>query len=697
MSADFLVEVGTEELPPKALLSLSRAFRDELVSQFSSYSLHFKEAEIFATPRRLAVLLKELDEQAPNKNIVIWGPPAKIAFDAKGRPTAAAQAFAAKNHIPIEALSGKVESDGTQDKLCHRANKPGQKTSELAGSIIEAALSALPIPKKMRWGANPYEFVRPVHWVLVLFGENVITTKIMGLTSSNTTQGHRFHSSGSVVVSSPENYKEVLRSAFVIADFSERKELIRSGVTCTASQAGGIAVIDEPLLDEVVALTEWPVPLLGRFEEHFLVVPSEALISSMAEHQKYFHVKNKTGELLPLFITVSNINSANPLEIINGNERVIRPRLADAAFFYDADKKTTLAEKRNFLKPVIFQEKLGSVYDKTERLAGLAQFLAPIVGAKAALSVRAAELSKSDLVSEMVGEFEDLQGVMGRYYAINDGEHPEVAEALLEQYLPRFAGDTLPLTATGAVLALADRLDTLVGIFGVGQSPSGSKDPFALRRASLGLLKIIIERKIDIDLYEALSVAASQHVCLTGKLAANDDVIKQALTYVTDRFRSWYEDEKIPTEVFLSVAARKLRNPLDIHLRVSAVHFFSTLPEAVSLAAANKRVSNILAKQGGAALSKEVKAHLLVEPSEVALAKLLVTLEEKIRPLLNKRSYAEALKLLSQLKQPVDNFFDNVMVMVDDQEIRNNRLVLLRQLRNLFLEVADISLLVPSK
>ena len=697
MSADFLVEVGTEELPPKALLSLSRAFRDEMVSQFSARSLHFKEAEIFATPRRLAVLLTGLDEQTPNKDLVIWGPPAKIAFDAKGRPTAAAQAFAAKNHIPIRALSGKVESDGTQDKLCHRANKPGQKTSELAGSIIEAALSALPIPKKMRWGTNPYEFVRPIHWVLVLFGENIITTEIMGLISSNTTQGHRFHSSGNVIISSPASYKEVLRSAFVVADFAERKELIRYGVARAALQAGGIAVIDEPLLEEVAALTEWPVSLLGRFEEHFLVVPPEALISSMTEHQKYFHVKNKAGELLPLFVTVSNINSAKPLEIIKGNERVIRPRLADAAFFYDADKKTTLAEKRDLLKPVIFQEKLGSVYYKTERLAGLAQFLAPIVGAKESLSIRAAELSKSDLVSEMVGEFESLQGVMGRYYAINDGEHPEVAEALLEQYMPRFAGDMLPLTATGAVLALADRLDTLIGIFGIGQPPSGSKDPFALRRASLGLLKIIIERKIDIDLYAALSVAASQHNCLTAGLAVNDDIIKQVLTYIVDRFRSWYEDEKIPTEVFLSVAARKLRSPLEIHLRVHAVHFFNTLPEAVSLAAANKRVSNILAKQGAATLSKEVKALLLVEPSETALAELLIKLEKQVRPLLNKKSYTEALKLLSQLKGPVDNFFDNVMVMVDDQDTRNNRLALLRQLRNLFLEVADISLLAPSK
>jgi glycyl-tRNA synthetase beta chain len=696
MSADFLVEIGTEELPPKALFSLSQAFREELVSQFSSYSLYFKEAEVFATPRRLAVLLKDLDEQAPNKDLVVWGPPAKIAFDANGRPTAAAQAFAVKNHLPIGALSGKIENDGTQDKLCHRTNKPGQKTSELAGSIIEAALAALPVPKKMRWGANPYEFVRPIHWVLVLFGENILPVQIMGLTSSNTSQGHRFHSRGDVVIASPASYKEALRGAFVIADFSERKELIRSGVSHAAIKAGGIAVIDEPLLDEVAALTEWPVPLLGRFEERFLVVPPEVLVSSMTEHQKYFHVKNKTGELLPFFVTVSNINSEKPLEIISGNERVIRPRLADAAFFYDTDKKTTLAEKRALLKPVIFQEKLGSVYDKTERLAGLAQFLAPIVGADVSLSVRAAELSKSDLVSEMVGEFEGLQGVMGRYYAINDGEHPEVAEALLEQYMPRFAGDALPLTATGAVLALADRLDTLVGIFGVGQPPSGSKDPFALRRASLGLLKIIIGRKIDIDLYEALSIAASQYGRLAGSLAAKEDTIKQVLTYVIERFKSWYEDEKISTEVFLSVAARNLKSPLEIHLRVNAVHCFSVQPEAAALAAANKRVSNILVKQGAAALSKKVKASLLVEPSEVALAELLIRLDKQLRPLLNKKSYTEALKLLSQLKGPVDNFFDNVMVMADNQDIRNNRLVLLRQLRNLFLEVADISLLAPS-
>jgi glycyl-tRNA synthetase beta chain len=696
MSTDFLVEIGTEELPPKALLMLSHAFRDEVLSQLNTEQLEFGEVQTFAAPRRLAIFIKALDEQTPTKEIVAWGPPVKVALDADGKPTRAAEAFAKKNGFPIEELGSKIENDGKQDKLCHRATELGRDTTNLLGNIIEAALAALPIPKRMRWGANREEFVRPVHWIVMLLGSSIVKTQVMGLTASNTSRGHRFHSTGEILIHSPSSYQDDLRSAYVIADFAERRELIHKGVTAAAEKSGGIAVISDALLNEVTALNEWPVPLLGHFEQRFLTVPAEALVSSMAEHQKYFHVVDNNGQLLPMFITVANIESTDPTQVINGNERVIRPRLADASFFYETDKKTTLAARRESLKKIVFQANLGSVFDKTERVARLAEVLAMTTGAEPSLSRRAAELSKSDLVSEMVGEFDDLQGTMGRYYASSDGEHTEVAEAMFEQYLPRFAGDSIPVTATGATLALADRLDTLVGIFGIGQPPTGSKDPFALRRASLGVLRIIVERGIDLDLYEALAAATSQHTSLDST-SSTESISKQVLTYMIDRFRAWYEDEKIPTEVFQAVAARHLSNPLDIHQRVLAVHAFNQLPEAAALAAANKRVSNLLAKQEKNTIPPRVENELLADPAEKTLALSLAELANEIKPLHQDRDYTDVLKRLAKLRQPVDQFFDEVMVMVDDETLRNNRLALLQQLRNLFLQVADISLLAPVK
>lgn len=697
MSTDFLVEIGTEELPPKALLTLSNAFRDEILSRLTSAQLEFGDVQTFAAPRRLAVMIKALDEQTPTKEVVAWGPPIKVALDADGNPTRAAEAFAKKNSISLDELANKVENDGKQDKLCHRATEPGRATVDLVGPIVEAALAGLPIPKRMRWGANREEFVRPVHWIVMLLGSHVVNTQVMGLTAGNISRGHRFHSNGDIVIQSPASYQDDLRSAYVITDFSERRELIRQGVIAAAKKSGGIAVISDAVLNEVTALNEWPVPLLGSFEERFLAVPPEALVSSMAEHQKYFHVVDNADQLLPMFITVANIESKDPAQVINGNERVIRPRLADAAFFYETDQKITLEARRESLKNIVFQAKLGSVFDKTERVAKLAAILAPMTGAESSLAKRAAELSKSDLVSEMVGEFDDLQGTMGRYYAINDGEHVEVAEALFEQYLPRFAGDSIPSTATGATLALADRLDTLVGIFAIGQPPTGSKDPFALRRASLGVLRIIVERGIDLDLQEVLSDALSQHTGLDLKSDAIGNTTKQVLTYLIERFKAWYEDENIPTEVFQAVAARQLSNPLDIHQRVQAVHAFNQLSEAAALAAANKRVSNILSKQADSTIPAEVDNTLLVDDAEKALALSLAELAGEVKPLQQDRDYTDVLKHLAKLRQPVDQFFDDVMVMVDDNALRNNRLALLQQLRNLFLEVADISLLAPGK
>ena len=693
MSKDFLVEIGTEELPPKALRQLSESFAQGVVKRLEEHNLRFGKVTTYAAPRRLAVLIADLAEQTPDQNVVNWGPPAKVAFDADGKPTKAAEAFAKKNQLELTALSGLVENDGQQDKLCVRQTIAGRNTESLLGEVINHSLAALPIPKPMRWGKSRQEFVRPVQWAVVLFGDHTVETDILGLTSSNLSRGHRFHSQGDIPLKSPASYRDSLYDAFVIVDFAERRDLIQKGVLDTAKRAGGSAVIDNDLLDEVTALNEWPVPLMGRFEQHFLQVPAEALVSSMAQHQKYFHVIDANGQLMPLFITVANIASKDPQQVISGNERVIRPRLADAEFFYNADLKTSLQARRDSLKQIVFQSKLGSVYDKTARVSELAKILAPFVGADAALAGRAGELCKSDLVSEMVGEFDDLQGVMGRYYALNDGEDPTVAEALLEQYLPRFAGDAIPTTMTGATLALADRLDTLVGIFSIGQQPSGSRDPFALRRASLGILRIIIERNIDMDLNVALASAAQQ----LALKKPTTELCSQVLTYVIDRLKAWYRDENIAPEVFASVAALALSNPLDIDARVRAVDQFSRAPEAVALASANKRVLNILAKQDEQGIAASVDETRFEEPSEKQLAAEIERLSTLVEPLLGKRDYAGVLNNLATLREPVDAFFDDVLVMAENLETRANRLALLRNLRQLFLNVADISHLVVTK
>ena len=693
MSRDFLVEIGTEELPPKVLRSLSETFAEALASRLKEQQLAFSEVVHYGAPRRLAVWVKELAEQTPDQDIVSWGPPVKVAFDADGNATKAAEAFASKNRLDVAALSGLVESDGQQDKLCVRQIVAGRSTAELLGDLIKQSLAALPIPKPMRWGKSRQEFVRPVQWAVVLFGDETIKTDILGVSSGNLSRGHRFHSSGEVVIESPATYRDALYNAFVIVDFAERRELIRAGVMDAAKKANGTAVIAADLLDEVTALNEWPVPLTGRFEEHFLQVPAEALISSMAQHQKYFHVVDGNNQLMPLFITVANIASSDPQQVISGNERVIRPRLADAEFFYNTDLKITLQSRRETLKKIVFQSELGSVYDKTVRVSAVAKALAPFVGADAGLAARAGELCKSDLVSEMVGEFDDLQGVMGRYYALNDSEDSAIADALLEQYLPRFSGDSIPATEVGATLALADRLDTLVAIFSIGQQPSGSRDPFALRRASLGILRIIIERGIDLDLRTVIAVAAQQ---LEIK-AAPEALCEQVLTYIIDRFNSWYRDENITPEVFASVAALGLSNPLDIDARVKAVDRFSRAPEAVSLAAANKRVLNILSKQEQLAGTAAVDPSLFEDAAEKQLAADIEHLNAEVNPLLEQRDYAGVLKALATLRQPVDAFFDDVLVMAENPAVQSNRLALLQSLRQLFLNVADISHLVVGK
>ena len=694
MRSDLLFELGTEELPPKALTSLSNALTDELTSCFKSANLSFDNIKTFATPRRLALLVSALDVSAPDKDIVAWGPPIKVAFGKNDIPTKAGEAFAKKHNIVVSELSNNIENDGHQEKLCHRTTRKGELTRNLLGGMLNESLRKLPISKRMRWGASKEEFVRPVQWIVLLFNNQVCSENIFGLQTSNISQGHRFHGSGDIIIKSPLSYETQLRDNFVIADINKRRDIIETGVNQLASDMNGIAALDPELLDEVAALNEWPVPLLGRFDKAFLSIPSEALISSMKEHQKYFHVVNRAGQLMPAFITVANISSKDPAQVIKGNERVIHPRLADAAFFYKNDAKISLEDRRNYLKNVVFQDKLGSVYDKTIRVAALSKKIAKIIGGDEKLAERAALISKSDLVTDMVGEFADLQGTMGRYYAIEDGEHPDVAEAQFEQYLPRFSGDKVPSTSVGVTLAIADKLDTIVGIFSIGQQPSGSRDPFALRRASLGVLRIIVNKAIDIDLHEAVEMAGIQLKLDNETL---ESIRKQVLAYVLERFKSWYKEEGLSPEIFLSVAALDLSNPLEIDSRVKAVAHFASLPEAQDLAAANKRVSNILAKQLEEQEVAPLNTSLFTDKAEIELFNAVDTLKKTTTTLVKDRNYTKALQNLATLRDPVDRFFKEVMVMTEDESLRVNRLSLLTNLRNLFIDVADISLLAAPK
>ncbi|WP_444915107.1 glycine--tRNA ligase subunit beta [Microbulbifer sp. TRSA007] len=693
MAQDFLVELGTEELPPKALHKLMSAFADGISQGLKSAELSFGEVKTYAAPRRLAVAVFGLADRQQDKQIEKLGPAVKAAFDKEGKPSKAAEGFARSNGVTVAELGRKETDKG--ERLAFISEQKGAATESLLAGIVEKALAQLPIPKRMRWGARREEFVRPVHWLVMLFGNKVVDGEVLGLKAGNTSRGHRFHCNRELEIHSAHDYPQVLREpGYVMADFAERREVIRAQVIAEANNVNGEAVIDDDLLDEVTALVEWPVALTGRFEERFLEVPAEALISSMKEHQKYFHVVDEDGQLLPFFITVSNIESRDAAQVIHGNERVIRPRLADAAFFFETDKKTSLESRREKLRQIVFQQHLGSVYDKTERVSALARTIAEKTGANGDWAERAGRLCKSDLVTEMVFEFADMQGIAGYYYAENDGEPLDVAKAMYEQYMPKFAGDELPASDTGTVIALADRLDTLVGIFGIGQPPSGSRDPFALRRASLGIIRILVEKRLDLDLRELLELARDNYPRTA--LGEYDKVVEQTLQYVLERFRARYEDQGIATEVFMSVAARKLSRPLDIDNRVHAVNAFSQLPESGALAAANKRVSNILAKLDSAVPSSVDEA-LLQEEAEKALFAAVQVARTEVEPLYSDALFAEGLAGLAGLRETVDSFFDHVMVMSDDEQLRNNRLALLAQLRALFLEVADISLLVPAK
>ena len=687
----FLVEIGTEELPPRALKALGDAFTNGVTAGLAEHHLHHGDVEAFASPRRLAVSIAGLQLQADDQAVELLGPPADRARDAQGKWTPAAEGFARKQGVSADELETVDTAKGP--RLAYRSTVEGARAAQCLPQIITDSIRALPIPKRMRWGAGRTEFVRPVHWVTLLLGSDIVECEVLGKASGSTTRGHRFHSKGELQLAHASEYEQVLADAMVVASYAKRRDTVKTQVEAQAAKLGAQAVISEDLLDEVTALVEWPVALAGSFEERFLQVPAEALVSSMKEHQKYFHLVNAQGELLPHFITVANIESSDPQQVVDGNERVIRPRLSDADFFFTSDKKVRLENRVEKLKSIVFQQQLGTLHDKTLRLVALAGELAVRTGADESWSRRAALLCKTDLLTLMVGEFANMQGIAGRYYAINDQEPDAVADALQQHYWPRFSGDTLPLSPVATAVALADRLDTLVGIFGIGQAPSGSRDPFALRRASLGVLRIIVEGELELDLRECLTLAAAQYN--EGVLQA--DTVDQVMDYMLERFRAWYEDEAIATEGFKAVSAKKLTVPLDIHRRVHAVHAFTSLPQAPALAAANKRVSNILDKQAAGFVAGKVCKDLLTDPAEKALAAQLESKRGSVAALLEHSQYTEALASLADLQTAVDAFFDDVMVMVEEDELRQNRLNLLKTLRDLFLQVADISQLAASK
>lgn len=681
---DLLIEIGTEELPPKALLTLSNAFTASITNGLAKAGLSHADVRAFATPRRLAVQVAQLAAVQPTQTLERRGPALSACFDAAGHPTPAALGFARSCGVDFDQLERQEAGKGAC--VIHRHSQPGKPTVELLPGVIEDALAQLPIPKRMRWADLSVAFVRPVHWVVLLFGDEVVATQVMGIDAGRLSYGHRFHHPDAIAIATPTEYARCLEEGRVIADFATRRALIRTQVEAAATRVGGQAVMDAALLDEVTALVEWPVALLGRFEARFLAVPQEALISTMKGNQKYFHVVDGDGRLLPCFITVSNIESRDPAQVIAGNERVIRPRFTDAAFFWDQDRKQSLASRRETLKTVVYQQKLGTQYEKSLRVAALAAFIAEQIGTDAARVRRAAELAKCDLLSQMVGEFPELQGVMGRYLALHDGEDAEVAQAIDEQYLPRFAGDAVPVTPVGQALALADKLDTLAGIFAIGMKPSGDKDPYGLRRAALGALRIMIERRLTLDLDDLLRRAMA-----TQPEDKDADALVGALfDYMMERLRAYYADSGIRADEFDAVLATRPRSPYDFEQRVRAVTAFCKLPEADSLTAANKRIRNIL-KQTDAIPAEHIATERLLETAERQLHACLTDMAAIVGPLLDRGEYRAALERLAGLRQPVDAFFDDVMVLVEDAGLRANRLALLSAVGRLFLRVADLS------
>ncbi len=686
-----LIELGTEELPPKALKSLGEAFATQFEAALTQADLSFDSVSWFAAPRRLAVYVSGLAEGQADKVVEKRGPAVSAAFDADGNPTKAAQGWARGNGIDVADAERLVTDKG--EWLLHKAHVPGQSVAELLEGLINQAVSKLPIPKPMRWGNYNTQFIRPVHTLCVLYGSEVVNVSVLGLTSGRVVQGHRFHGEGRFELDHADNYASALEQQYVLADFEARKDKVRQQLEDAAQSLSLKPDYNEDLLEEIASLVEWPVVLQAGFDEAFLAVPKEALIYTMKDDQKYVPLLDSDGALSNIFLFVTNIESRDASQVISGNEKVIRPRLADAEFFFNSDKKTTLESRLESLETVLFQKQLGTLKEKSERISALSAFIASQIDANETQAARAGLLAKTDLMSNMVMEFPDVQGVMGKYYALNDGEDAPVAEALYEQYMPRFAGDALPSSGVSASVALADKLDTLVGIFGIGQLPKGDKDPFALRRAAIGVLRIVTELSLPLDLETLVSKAIDVY----GDKLTNAETQSQVVDFVLGRFTALLQDQAIAIDVIQAVAARRPTKPADYLARVHAVDKFRALEEAEALAAANKRVANILAKQNVEVTDTvNIDESLLAEEAEKALYVELKAAQEEVDIAVPSQDYTRILTALATLRNVIDNFFDNVMVMADDEAVKNNRLALLSLLRQLFLTTADISILAKS-
>lgn len=679
-----LVELGTEELPPKALSKLALSFRDNFAALIDNANISHGEILWYATPRRMAVKIISLDEQQPDTPVEKKGPSVKAAFNPDGTPSNVGLKWAQSNGITIDQADRISTQKG--EWLVYRTVEQGARTESLIPGFVQDALSKLPVPKLMHWGSSNVLFVRPVHTLTILFGTEVIPGEVLGLQSGRTIKGHRYMGTPEFDLASADEYPELLESkGMVIAEYNRRREIITAAIKSEADKIGGVADMDPELIDEVTSLVEYPVLLTARFEEKFLKVPAEALVHTMKGDQKYFPVY-RDGKLLPNFIFISNIRSLHPELVIAGNERVVRPRLSDAEFFFNTDKKQSLFSRFDTLKSVTYQKQLGSLADKSEIVAELAAKTAQIIGADESLARRAGLLSKCDLVTSMVTEFTDTQGIMGMHYARIDGESEDVAQAIRDQYLPRFSGDTLPDNPVSQALSIAEKVTTLAGIFGVNMIPKGDKDPYGLRRASIGLIRIAVEKKLNIDIKELVAYAAD----LFGIKLTNSNTVNDVVDYVLARFKSFYQDMGVGTDVIQSVLSRKITNLLDFDKRIKAVQEFKNIPEADSLSEANKRVGNILSRSSAVS---DFKAELMVNNEEKALSAAIDKVSSDVHALFDRGDYKDALTHLSQLKKPVDDFFDRVMVNDENPDIRQNRLALLKRLSELFTHVADISLL----
>jgi glycyl-tRNA synthetase beta chain len=681
----FLVELGTEELPPKALAALSQAFAEGVATGLTRRGIAHVAARPYASPRRLAVLVEAVAARQPDQNALRKGPALATAFAPDGTPTRAAEGFARSVGTTVAALERLTTPEGAW--LSYRTHTPGQATPDLLAEIVEEALKALPIPKRMRWGAGEAAFVRPVHTVLLLWGAEVVPARILGVESGRRTRGHRFHHPAEIEIRHPDDYEARLRAGHVWADLPSRRAEVAAQIARLAAAAGGVALAPAALVDEVTALVEWPVAYLGQIHERFLALPPAVLFATLMGHQRYFPVLTAAGQPLPAFVFVANLDSLAPEEVRAGNERVVVPRLADAEFFLRRDRAAPLFSRLERLGEMVFEKTLGSYLDKTRRVAALARQIASAMGMDPTRAERAALLSRCDLLTEMVGEFPDLQGTMGRHYALADGEDAEVALAIEEMYAPRQAGAALPVTPTGQALALADRLDTLVGIFGVGHVPTGEKDPFGLRRTALGVLRPLLEGGVDLDLDILLREAAAPFA----PLFSVERVTAEVHEFIIERLRGYLLDRGTTPDCFEAVRARRPTHPRDFRARVEAVAAFRLLPEAEALAAANKRIGNILRQAGAAAEGGEVAEGLLVEPAERRLAAEIDALAAEVMALITGRDYSAALHRLATLRPAVDTFFDDVMVLCEDAALRRNRLALLARLQGLFLGIADLS------